>query len=581
MNKHYKHIGIGKEAFELNINPASVVGAIVGTLTAREAAKMEATEQIKQIMSPKPVTASYYKNVQNFSDNTIIRFTPLGVLYTVKNGTSDLTVDQIGLDEMSPEVRSHFDMRDTAYFKNIMLNKMRSDIQLTETILAKRLIDRSMDVGLGKEANDDLANLNLVKYAADMMPTSSLVDYILDDGEFIITASFGSLKEGLLKYAGVFGKELSFPNIAEIGKAKDDKLENLEDPKYVSQNAQVLFLPDRVMFVVDGTVLGQLSTLDMNEEGFKAFERNDRQYFLNFFSHTLGVKRNAILDFLKNASEVTTVDGLFKMPLVHPSLYYELLTKQYGAAWLDFDPEILLKAVETDFTLGDAVNPLVANKLMMIQAANNPDGIVFKNIFAFEKMIRAFNGDPIDFMDVEDDISLGEFVFALRVAEEVTPLDDIYDNLSTGAIDYMEDALMSQNILLIDIVAKSENEALLFNKHLDLQVRSDIFEFKYGDDPELVQLKEQSRLKLVISTARSILKEVRANGGAEAMVPILNETLLRIKTSLTAMSEDYFIEFSALVTRCVEQNMAVDVYLAFMEDQKSSLLQSVLKPEVK
>lgn len=557
---------IHKKAFEFNINPASVIGAIVGTMTARETAKRQATAEIKNALtrSAEPANFNYYKQVDTFANNLTVRFTPLGILYIVRDGLSDLTVDQIGLNEMTPEVRVRFDVRDEAFFKNIMLNKIRSDINLTENILAKRLIERKMDIGFGKQATNDRHHLEMIKTASEFMPNSETLDFILEGESITVTAELTD-KASLFKYANIFGGPLEFLNFGEDKERLTEKTK-LEDPQYIINNTKMMFLPDRVMFTVDGKVLGQLSVLDMNEEGYIAFGKENSRYFLNFFGDKLGVKRSPIVDILKYASEARPVSELFKESFVHPELYYQILNKQYGVAWLGYDPEILIKAIETDFTGGEAIDFLCLNKLNTIQAANNPSAILFKNIFGFEKMVRALNGKPIDFSTIEDEISLGEFVFALRTAENVTPFDDIYDNFSIGVMDYMENALTEQNYLLIDIEPFKEDERLLF-KHLDLEVRSNIFEYKYGGESDIVRNKELARIGLITKTASSILKEIRSGQNLSRANEIIESTIARVIKSLTAMGDDYAREFSDMVRLCVDQNISVDAYLKFMSDQ--------------
>ena len=153
-----------KEAFEFNIDPGTVLGAAVGLGVARSIGKKDLESKTKKQTAPSPKPVSYYQDVQNLNKNVQIVFTPLGVLYVLNDGTRELTVDKISVSEMTPTLRARFDARDSAYFKNLMMNKIMSDVNLVERHFAKEFVNRRNALGFGKNASSieevaDLVNM--------------------------------------------------------------------------------------------------------------------------------------------------------------------------------------------------------------------------------------------------------------------------------------------------------------------------------------------------------------------------------------------------------------------------------------
>lgn len=555
-----------KAAFNIEIDPSSVLGALSGALVSGTMLKNQQQDAFNKQMAGNLVNvgADYYKDVQNLDMNTHVIFTPLSVLYVLKDGMSELVVDDISIDEMNDEVLQRFRNQDSTFFKNVMFNKIRSDIDLAERSFARRMIDKKMLTGLNKQAtvSEHFSELGAL---IEKNASKSLIEYLVDEESFMIPVKFSDELD-INKVAGIFGEALSFLGPKSQEQIAADIQGNLNDPQWLANNATVVFLPDRVMFVADKKVIAQLSILDMNEAGFEAFHDKNRNYFFDFFGEALGVKSNNLMDLFKRASSVDDISQIFYMPMVHPEIYFLALMDKMGVNWLTYDPIVLIKEIEEDFMLDRPIHDLALNKILTIQAANAPANILFKNIKAFEKMVRAMVDKPIDFALTEDNLSLGEIVFALQAMNNVTPGDEIHDNLSPGVIDYIINILANQNVRLVYPVAKTELEALLYGE-IDKEVRREIFEYMYAGLPEETIVSETGQENMLAAQAKMLINDIRSRGGLpEDISAVITEHWKNLGSIAKLMGEE--IDVLMLTSRnMLEDNLAVDAFLDFREKQ--------------
>lgn len=564
--------GIKKTAFEINISPAGLIGAATGAYVAKKNIENNNVKELKDLMSKQPKQVGYYQQVGNLASNTHIVFTPLGVLYVLKDGNTELTVDQISVSDMNPQVMERFRAQDRAFFMNVMLNKVKSDIMMAEQSFAARMIDRKMMAGFDKGASSVSEHLDEIGYLIEKIAGSETLDFILDDEDLVISAAFSD-EIDINKVANTFGAPLEFPTLKDQEKVTKSLQGKLDDPKHLAKKSVVQFLPDRVLFIVDHLVVGQLSVLDMNEEGFAAFQANNQKYFYDFFAKALGVKQDdeGAFGLFKQASEISSLKEVFFKPMVHPEFYFLLLNERMGAKWIDYDPEVLIKEIEEVFELEDQpINNIVLDKLFVLQAVNAPNSLMFKNIGAFEKAVRAMNDKPIDFLEQETNISLGEFLFAFRVFENVTPLDMIYDNFSPGVIKYIADVLASENYRLIYPVTQTPEEKDFFDA-LDLSVRSLIVEFIYQGESKERIAHEHSDEALIAAQSRMIVNDIRSSG---KMPPNLKEFVKSYWDKLGPLAklvgEDLEV-LSMIAINSVSNNLAVDAFMEFRDKQLKEL----------
>lgn len=559
---------LGKVAFEINIDPATVLGTIVGLNVAKKVGRENTAKKLKDAMSTtvSPGQVGYYQQVENLERNLEIVFTPLGVLYVLKEGPSELTIDNINLSEMSPTVRERYDRKDKAFFKNVMINKIKSDINIVERHFAKRMIERNQSLGVGKFASNVRDHFSEVKDVIEKLAgeeDSPYMNYLLEDDPIYINGSF-STEVDINKVASFFGEELKFPDVLS-GLREEDVQGKLDDPRYLAKNSVVKYLPDRVLFIADGLVMAQLSMADMNDDGFKAFKNNDDQFFYRFFAEQLGVKKPTISELFKQASEVSDPSDLFTTTMIHPEVYFLLFNERFGSEWLTYDPEVTIDAVEREFMLTEPIHELVINKIWALQAVNNETGSVFRNVQAFEKMVRAMNSKPIDFATTQRNISLGEFVFALRVFQSVTPFTDVYDKFSPSIGHYIADVLAGQNRRLI-YVEETGTAKKLFD-WIDEEVRDRITAYIYdsleGSEKELALNND----KLIAIQSGLLIDRIRKSGE----IPTdFNEHVKKhwgeLKSVAMVLGDDVE-NLMAIVSKNIEENVAVDVFVKFQEDQ--------------
>lgn len=446
--------------FGIGAVPAAIIGALIGNAFGKHQTKSQPLPiMIPEAPKQKLQKGNYYDQIKHLSDNLRIIFTPISVVYVVKNGAKETPLDTIETDEMNEDMKEAWSNRDYAYYKNLLLTKMHSEIQFAEKAFAKKILEKQMGLNnsINKQASenldldfDDITDVELYHYAecteAFFQKENAITEKVaqlllddLDDGvEYVIAEPF--LDRPFDKYAGAIADAFDF-----ISFGKKENIASLQgkylNPSYLVNNLKIGFFPDRVVFIVDNKLVSTLPMLSMNEEGFEHFRQQDKKFFKDFFkkevrkgfarlNHNSGKQE-------KIAEEQLTTENIFINNGVHPAIYFLLLTSKYGYEWVDFDSAALIQIIEKEFALTRPIGDIPINKIFSIKASNNGH-VAYTSRHVFEKIIRSFNNKPIDFLTRENnDLNLEDFIFGLDAMNRVTPYDNIYDNFSPEVYDYI------------------------------------------------------------------------------------------------------------------------------------------------
>jgi len=489
---------IDKAAFDVSVNPASLVGALTGALIAKKKVQVDNLKRQMENESSTVLQGNYYSQVQNLIANLKIIFTPFGVVYVVRSGVKEITIETIGTDEMNTPMYTAWKSKDASYFKNLLLNKMYSEIQFVEQQFAKKMVENQMNLQthITKKASEDigLADMSFSEmlekiaeikdfYSKQSGATEKLAEILIkmsDEGEELrISWEF---KRPLEKYA-IFGGALDFLGFG--GSSSD--IRSLQgkylSPSYLANRVKVGFLPDRVIFIVDNKVISSLLAMDMNSEAFDYFEKQNEKFFTDYFSQEAkkGIKRmkgklpsnSDIMRQEKKAAEEKSKDNsiktIFDRTDIHPVVYYKMLTEKYGTRWINWDVSALIKVLEQDFDLVEGMADAPFNKILSIHSVNN-NLYPFSNYHVFEKIIRAFSGKPIDFLEREvEDLEPEDIALGLDIVDAITPKADTYKNFSSDVINYIIDNLIDKDcrvFIPISLFSDSKSRAEFF-QHLN------------------------------------------------------------------------------------------------------------------
>lgn len=582
---------LDKHAFDIHATPGALLGAITGAAIAEKKTREEILrKQIEQDNS-EVLRGNYYTQVQNIVDKLKIIFTPFGVVYLVKNGTKEVTIETIQTEEMNASMYQAWQAKDYNYYKFLLLNKMLSEIQFVEQEFAKNVIKNQFDMqkNINKKASfddvdtEDLTLPEITEYISRIKDAYSkhtgttekmaeiLYNMINDNTEYVISWEF---ERPVQKYASL-AQNLSFLGLS----GSSDDIKSLQghylNPSYLQNRINVGFLPDRVLFMVDNKVIASLLTIKMNENAFKHFETHDREYFEKYFNEQakLGVARMNgkaappmhIKDILekKAAAVAPDLSEIFKRNDIHPGVYYVALNKKYGLEWMSYEQDPLMVIIEKDFNLTEGISDIPLNKILSIQVCNTSE-MPYQSRHAFEKVIRSFSNKPIDFLKREtDDMNEVDIAFGIDIMDRITPYDDIYDNFSQDVFSHIVQILAQKDLraYMPSAITGSEKEPE-FNEAVNNAL------LKAINDIDILRIEDEAKEA----------KTIANNGFISSMsIDILN-ALKRQKQKLDAIDDERFveiiikklhiepIEIASVVKNQIMRNLKLDSILVSREN---------------
>lgn len=485
----------GRKSF--SVGPGTVIGALVGLGIGMNQLKKRQEIESLPVKLPEPklpkeksekpmFSGDFYSDTKNLVNGLSTTFTPIGVMYSLKHKGQSVAIDTIERSEMTPEMKDMWQAKNSLYFKNLMLAKIYSEAQLAEQAFVKQMLSTQMQK-MHKKADEDECDGKFVYELSSYL--EKLHDIIKEDSNNKIAVSnivnemekSGATQEIELelsrpfeKYAGIISTLATDLIAKPLGFQLSEK--RFTDPTYLKFHTDVQFLPDRVLFIVDSNLLGTLSVLNMNEEGYDAFNRKDRTYFKEFFIteakkglSQMQMKKTAATEETKESVVVNT--NPFLQQDVHPLIYAYVLDTKYGRDWVTWDTYALIKQLEMDFTNGDPVDDIALDKVMAIQTLR-VSTIPFESYHAFEKIVRALNGRSLDFFRREQsDLDPSELLFAIDAMQKLTPDNDIYDDFMPEVIKYIADTMAMKELYCCNtpaLAGEQTKEAFLvvLNRHL-------------------------------------------------------------------------------------------------------------------
>lgn len=598
------------DKFSVGVTPGAVVGALVGGAIAKKNIENKNNQILMQerakINNSKPtIEGDYYKQIKTVADNLSVIFTPVSVIFTVKNGGKVFTLDTVETTEMNNDMKLAWKMKDQEYFKSLMMNKMFNEMQIAEQHFTKNFIKKQMQVKdmLNKDASDTSFLDNISEADLSIMLNKSaqmfkgeemekvalaIVSDIADECEEI-RINF-ELDRPISKYAGVFDNikdSLGFHSNNDNLKSMKKKLEN---PQYVMKKIKVGFFPDRVIFSLDNQLVSTLTITSMNDEGYEHFSNKDTGYFKNFFADN--IKENLKKSdeestyMYKSASETEVIntdeDIVYENCLLHPNAHpvaiYLYLTTKLGLEWLTYEISIIESIIKAEFNLKDIPDSTL-NKIMSILAANQSDN-PFINAYSFEKVSLSLCSKSIDFLSKEvKNLSIQDVAFTLDVLDRVTPYDDIYDNFSAEVMNYMCDVLVDKDMYIYyptNIISSPLEPAFtqLLNEMLLAEIKS---KMTLSSTDEELNESIRGKCEYIADNSLGILKSVRRVllSNPESQSVNKAELIDRVidKKNISG-------EFKEIIKRQVLLNIALDEALAIYDSNLKTELKkyNILRP---
>lgn len=418
--------------------------------TQRISDEMEKFQDMQQPTVPS-TGGKNLSNLRKLQKNIEITFTPFSVIISVKSGMKKMVIQTIEAKDMPDEMLSAWKTKNALYFKTYMSAKMQYSIQTAEHRLIMDGIKNSIDFQrsyskqaseLCDEYDDEIPFMNMLffpeKYAAQDDETFEKLcqmGYCFDDRTYTVTPIDDT--DDFLNVSRETG------TIPKIASANTFKGTHIITPENIKKNGKVVFLTDRVVYVLKDMVVASLLSEEMNTTDILHLKMKDKAYFLNKFARQAKIleQRKAYYGMSKMekraAAPIFSQSTMFALDFIHPYLYKVLLDKKLGKDWTTFDEFVIIKNVETMFKV-EVIANFALNKILSIAAINSKSSdLAFTSIHAFEKIIRSFNDLPIDFAQRETDSIDGKaIVFGLSVMDMCTPFD-IYEKLSPDVCEYI------------------------------------------------------------------------------------------------------------------------------------------------
>lgn len=586
-----------KIAMNITVTPGAVIGALTGTAIASRKKKKSFQEEMDEIRKSRPfvekkpkIPGNYYAQVDAVAKNLRVIFTPLSVIYIVKNNMKDIPIETINTTSMDNIMYEAWKNKNEDFFKRMLLNKMMMEISFAEKMFAKDII-----------ANHDLIKKDVLSRTGKMVKNASSdsgVMFYLDK-----TAEIKSVYEGLNKvsaeklasilnnaiddeksieiswgFDGQAEKYASLGNVEDVFNANfsADRVKNLkkklESPRYLRENVDIGFLPDKVVYIVNNVVVSTFPVLDMNKQSFEAFKIHDSRYFNRKFYQELKKGCKAFAKAAeyeeRNGLEKKAASGLisapkatiFRMAGIAPYIYYEVLRRKYSYKWNEIDTAALVKMIEVDFNLNESgIADIPLNKILSISACLSEDTVnAFSNTLAFEKIIRSFNDLPIDFLISErDSITVNEMVYGIICYAEIMYErgKDAYELFSDEIKEYIAEFLYDNNIAVLYPSVGDSPSAIEFYGEINNMLLRIITERNNlaSEDMDSEEYKNAVQNEILQPITIDILTEIREKNIEEEMTSEFVEDV--------AKKYEFDLNKEALLRRQIKINLDVDIYI--------------------
>lgn len=591
---------VEKTAMNINIGPATLIGALTGTALAinKKKKKRDFETEYNQIRNTFPriekpsVVNGYYSQVEAIANNLKVVFTPLSVIYIVKHNLKHIPIETINTDAMDNVMYEAWKSKNEDFFKRMLINKMRIEINFAEKMFAKNILD-----GQNKITDHVLKRKGSTEKQAS---TDGILEFMEKTAE--IKEIYSSLgKDTAEKFASVlcdmcdngdsveisWGFDGEAEKYASLGKVNDvfganfsaDRIRDLErklsKASYLKHNVDIGFLPDKVVYIVDNTVVSTFPVLNMNKESFDAFKQQDKVFFNRAFAREIEkgkkiLNKKAFEDTgdVSLENEKTAANRLisapratvFRMSGIAPYAYHKVLQKKYSSKWNETDMAALVKMIEQDFKLENTgIADIPLNKIMSIYAClSDETANAFVSPLAFEKIIRSFNDLPINFLASEKEtITVNELVYGISCYAEIMKgkNKDVYTLFSDEIKSYVADLLLEKDIVVLypkSINSESEMEFYGEINSLILRRLSEKNNLN-EDDMDSEQYKLAVQNEILQPLAVDILTEMRDNN--------IDEETLSDKIEELAKLNEFDMSKEALLRRQVRINIEVDKYI--------------------
>lgn len=553
---------ISKTAFDINMAASTLLGYSAGSVAGKAIAKDRMLKDSLRASDIASLEGDYYSQVDNISKKLKIMFTPISVVYMVENKGKNVTLDVIEKSEMNDRMKEAYSEKDSTFFKNLMINKIKLDIQDVEQIFSKKILNANNQLSstVNKEAsekdeNDMFTHMKefyTIQRVVNKYPDKIISSLLKEASEKIdeIKVSF-ELERPIKNYSDLGESEL---NIFKIAKStKDEVTQNkLLNPKYIKNKIKIGFVADRVTFMIDDVIIAQMHIMSMNEEGYDRFRNKDTKYFKDLF-----LKEADNSELIKTAREVLEVRDIFYNSTTHPKIYYLVLNDRFGKEWLEYDPEALVKVIETEFGLTEAIYDRALDKILCVHnICNSTDCLT--NAFIFEKAARALNNKPISFSEWEYNLTPGELVNALQIIDELTPTNDIFDDLSEKVVSYISKAFVI-----------GDCRAILPNKKIiSSELEQRFFEILNSDINQRwssLNSQEMSYQRYIQPLSSAIVKGVRASNKYS---PDIIESLLQSLVKKSNITDERIINLSR---QTAIANLSIDMMLDEVEKELNDM----------
>lgn len=459
-----------KVAVDLSVALPALVGSITGGITSKKLADKRLEEGMGGLRMPNrsKLDGDYYADMSRLLEDLTVTFTPINTIFNLDGQVFEI----IGIKEMNDEMIKAHRRRDGDYFMKLLVNKMNMELQMAERHFARQML---VARDLHKEASENKGFVELLEKTASTDELENLLERVASTDEAMpLDLTFDSVRP-FDQHGDFFGVE----KVASLGRSFESLSMNDLD-----KGLEIGFLPDRVLFTYRGMLIEQISVMHMNEEGYDAFRRRDRQFFKQFFNeYSKEVEREALEksastkevevvvkdrfenpEFFKTAAtlgdmregapwgEILTQDKesveIFVDPDTHPMVYDLFFDYKIGGDWHELEIEAILKQVEDEHLGGEAISDAVLNKIMLIHAVQGEDSAVLVTPFTFEKFVRGLNGKPVDISIVEENIEYEEILFALDVAESICERN-IFAELTEDVENYVADQLFKDDVRFV------------------------------------------------------------------------------------------------------------------------------------